>query len=271
MDELEEKDFIHEEYKKNPYPLWVWFIVFILVAAVAWNGRTWFQEYMVKHISSDPFLQVTNRDFSLFLWQNSEFMRANAKSKTGYLPAFQYINHVTVEPELADQYVVAPPEAIFRYHVWDRLLRKEFIPTSISLTEFKEFLKEAEEWLPLFWPQAPQAYKELVERFPHMNEQDLATLPVTTLPLEVRIAFQGWKNFYKKGEEINQLQPSYKEMTQFLASFPHYDRSFWRNILLETTPQYLKNLSVHADSDEKIPPEELASFLKYAIYNFKNN
>lgn len=269
MDELEEKDFIHEEYKRNPYPFWIWFIVFILFAALVWNGRFWVQEYMTKHISSDHFLQVTNRDFSLFLWQNSEFMRVNAKSKTGYLPAFQYINHVTVEPELADQYVVAPPEVIFRYHVWDRLLRKEFIPIPIPLEQFKDFLKEAEEWQPIFWPQSPKEYRDFIASLPNSTENDLASLPLTTLPQEVRIAFQGWKNFYKKGEEINQLQPTYNEMAQFISSYPHYERSYWRNILLETKPQYLKSLSDDSHSDEKIPQEELASFLKFAFYNFK--
>lgn len=270
MAELKEKDFIHEEYKKNPYPFWIWLLLFALFAVLVWNGRFWVQDYMEKHISADPFLQVTNREITPFLWQNPEYMRINAKSKMGYLPAFQYIDGVTVEPELADVYVVAPPEIIFRYHVWNRLLKEEFIATPISVEEFKEFLKQAEEWQPRFWREAPTQYIKLIENLAGMHEQDLALLPLEWLPQRVRLSFQGWKNYYKNGEAINQIKPSYKEMNEFLQVAPHYARHYWRNITLDRTPKYLNSVAQKGESEEIIPEEELTPFLKFAFFNYQS-
>lgn len=66
-------------------------------------------------------------------------MRVNSKTKSGYLPGFQYIDKLSIEPNMADLYAVAPPELLFLYHTWNRLLSPEFITRPIQLSEFKEF------------------------------------------------------------------------------------------------------------------------------------
>lgn len=268
---LPEKDFIHEEYRKNPYPFWLWLVLLTIFAALMWGGRSWYQDFIIEKISSSPFTQVTNREFSLFLWQNPEHMRVNQKSKTGYLPAFQYLGQVGLDPQLADQYVLAPPDVIFLYHVWDRLLGPEFISRPISVDYFIRFLHDAEEWKPFFWPKAPKDYVALVnglsERSP---DENLDLLPQSTLPLEVRRAFIGWMNYFKEGDQINKVQPTLAELQKFLGSYPHYARNYWRNIVAESTPHYLESVdSGKGDPESKVPTNELSSFLKVAFFNYQ--
>lgn len=261
MKELSEKDFIHEEYPKDPYPFWIWLLVITTVLVLFSAGRSWFRQSLQTQVEESPFLQVTNRQLSLFLWQYPEHMRAHVKAKTGYLPAFQYMDKVTPDPELADQYVVAPPELLFLFHTWHRLLGDVWIPRPITQGEFLEFLKDSEEWQPHYWREAPAAYKELVAALPQKPEnEDLQTL----LPLNVKQAFQGWKNYFKEGEKINQVQPTFGEMERFLTRYPHYGRSYWRNLLEKTTPHYLE---MRGKPNEMIPVDQLAPFLKVAFFN----
>lgn len=268
---LQEKDFIQEKYTKDPFPFWIWLAVIAAFVILIWGSKTWYNNQMHTSTASNPFLQVTNRDMSLFLWQHPEYMRANVRSKTGYLPAFQYFDHVGPEPELADQFVVAPPELLFQYHIWDLLLRNEFSSTPIGLKDFREFLDYSKEWLPEYWPASPKGYNSFVSDL--MNNKittpDLQLLPPSTLPQEVRLAFQGWMNYYKEGDLINAVTPTFSQMNAFLAAHPHYARPFWRNILIQSTPDYLKALSAYQlDPEAKLPAEEMAPFLKAAYFNF---
>lgn len=278
---LSEKDYIHEEYTKNPYPFWL--ILFLLTAFVVlvWAGKSWYTSFVNENVAESPFLQVTNRDFSLFLWENSEYMRVNAKNKSGYLTGFQYMDKVSLEPEFADRYVVAPPEVIFRYHVWNRLVSREYTPHPISISEFREFLASAEEWDPKNWPKAPPEYTALVDGISKGNAlidfsqkdgvvNNLQTLPDAYLPQKVRRAFQGWKNYYKEGDLINRVKPTFGEMQDFIDTHPHYARNFWKNIVEDTYPHYLETLSSGKfDKLTYVPDQEMTPFLKVAIFNFQ--
>lgn len=256
---LNEKDFIHEGTGKNPFPLWVWLFLATASLGLMWGIANQYTGKINIVFNESPFLQVTNRDFSLFLWQNPEFMRINAKEKSNYLPGFKYLDKVTIDLAYADQYVVVPPEVLFRYHVWDRLVKKEFIETPIQMNEFKDFLSYAEEWQPSYWPGAPQDYVKLVKNLADRKDEDLSLLTYQELPLDVRIAFQGWKNYFKDGETINTLSVSSSELQGFLAKHPHYARNYWQNIL----PNYLKGKDVEA-----ISGNDLAPFLRAALYNY---
>lgn len=278
--QLSEKDFIQEQYKKNPYPLWL--ILFLLAAFVAlvWQGKSWYAGFVNENVAESPFLQVTNRNFSLFLWENPDYMRVNAKNKANYLTGFQYMDKVSVEPEFADRYVVAPPEVIFRYHTWNRLVSREYTPRPISIPEFVEFLASAEEWDPKNWPSAPPEYVALVDGISKRNilvdfskkdaiVTNLQTLPDATMPQVVKRAFQGWKNYYKEGDLINRVKPTFEEMDAFLDTHPHYARNFWKNIVEGAYPHYLESLSSGKfEKQNDVPNQEMTPFLKVAIFNY---
>lgn len=259
--ELQEKDMINEGYSKNPSPFWAWLFVVLGIFVVVWIVQNSFRNKLQEQYVNDPFLQVTNRDMSLFLWQNPVYMRVNAKSKMGYLPGFQYLDKVNIEPGFAEQYVQAPPELLFLYHTWARLLKSSIAPRPISAPEFIEFLNYAEEWQPKNWQQAPKVYVEFIQNLTPEYAQDLQN----SLPLDVRLAFQGWKNFFKEGEQINANNPTYGQMQAFLSWFPNYSRHYWRNI---ANISYLQTLTFGKfQKDEKIPKDELEPFLKAAFYN----
>ena len=267
--ELSEKDFIQEGFKKNPLPFWIWFVLLTILVSLLWGGASWYYTKLNALIQTSPFLQVTNRELSLFLWQNPEFMRVNAKDKNGYLPGFQYLNKVSLELAEADNYVIAPPELLFRYHTWHRLVGNTFSPRPIPVEEFREFLNYTDEWQPRHWPEAPSGYVELINDLPNTKLSDLAILSTTALPKEVRIAFQGWKNYFKEGQAINEVRPTVEEMRRFLNQNPHYARNYWRNIVEPTTPNYLKTFTFETMSPTApIPSNELSPFLKVAIFNF---
>lgn len=268
--ELQEKDFIQDSTNKNPFPMWLWLFLMTALSALFWGSNSYFFSKWQQDIESSPFLQVTNRQFSIFLWQFSDNMRVNSKSKNGYLPGFQYENKVSLVLEDADKYVVAPPSLIFLYHTWERQISNEFTPRSIPLDEFKEFLAYAEEWKPSFWSAAPKGYVQLIQTLSNpTTSENLNDLPESALPIIVRKAFQGWKNYFKEGEEINKLKPTYLQMADFLKTHPHYARNYWRNIVYSTTPHYLVSFMKTVDrSSTEMPQNEITPFLRVDIFNY---
>lgn len=267
---LQEKDFIHEGYSQNPFPLWVWFFVLTAVMAIYWGGYSWYTKLWFEEVSRSPFLQVTNRQLSVFLWQFPEYMRVNASSKSGYLTGFQYHDKVSLFPLVADEYAAAPPSLLFLYHSWDRLIRKEWTSRLIPKEEFLQFLAYAEEWLPAYWPQAPKEYAGWVNKLKNGTApEELSGLSDDILPIDVRQAFEGWKNFMKEGEAINKAAFTFEQLAAFLKKNPHYARSNWRNIMDENYPRYLWTYSFEKfDLKEQIPQEEVAPFLRVALFNF---
>lgn len=250
--------------------MWLWLFLLTILAALFWGSNSYFFSKWQQDIESSPFLQVTNRQFSIFLWQFSDHMRVNSKSKSGYLPGFQYENKVSLVLEEADKYVSAPPSLIFLYHAWHRQISQEFSPRPIPLSEFKEFLAYAEEWKPAFWTQAPKGYIQLIQTLSNpTTTQNLNELPESSLPMDVRKAFQGWKNYFKEGDEINKLKPTYLQVTDFLKTHPHYARNYWRNIVRGTTPNYLLSFLKNKDKgDVEMPQNEITPFLRVAIFNY---
>ena len=270
-----EKDFIHEPGRgSSVLPPWLWFILTTLLACLIWGGVGWWQQHFAsQQIDHKPFLAVTNREFSLFLGQFPSYRRAHAKNKTGYLPGFKYVEKDGMDPEAADALVLAPPDVLFLYHTWKRLLAADFIARPISSVEFSAFLNDAPEWQPASWKQAPEAYSGLVQALLTRPAQDLAMLPEATLPTEVRQAFQGWENYVKEGPLINALHPTFQQVVKFLEQHPNYARNFWRHIQTVAGQKVAGNGYLEALSsgkfkeDEPVPVDQLPAFLKVALFN----
>lgn len=195
-------------------------------------------------------------------------MKANVKLKVGYLPDFE--QGILVDPSKAEDQAIAPPEVLFLYHTWSRLLSQYYIPNSISSTEFIEFLKIDKQWQPDFWPAAPEGYIQLVTALKLSEEHELKNVSLEVLPVTVRQAFQGWRNFYKQGEAINQFSPTYGFVREFLMVYPHYGRPFWQNLIFVAGSNYLLDNGTE-DNEKLFPKEQLSSFLRVALYNAKQN
>lgn len=252
--ELDERNFIHEGVKDDPYPLFYWFVILLVIAAASWIISGWYDRVVTKETISSPFLQVTNREFSLFLWQNPEFMRIHVSDKASYLPAFNYIESLSMKPEMADDFVVAPPEILFKYHTWQRLLADEVPVQPVLRNDFNKFLEFAQEWHPTYWKEAPKSYSTLIETLPQ-NEQTILNVPIP-----VQQAYTGWKNFFIEGDAVNTFNPTYKLFHQLVERYPHYSRPYWQNLI----PEYMHS----KEEGQLIPQHEQPSFLKSALYNF---
>ncbi len=234
----------------------------------------WFQGVARTEIQSRPFLEVTNRELSVFLWQYPGFMRYFAKNKSSYLPGFQYANKQTLDLKSTEDYVIAPPEILFLYHTWKRLISSYTFNLPITPAEFSEFLNKVEEWQPKYWPGASKEYIKLIDDRSYEKVEDLQFLTEAVCPTIVRQAFLGWKNYYKEGDAINAVSPTYSQIEKFLKLYPNYARNFWRNIqevdgkevagehYLESTIGEIKK-----SKDDIFPKEQLAPFLKVALYN----
>lgn len=254
--ELDEKDFIQES---SPKTIWIFLALFLVIISLFWGIWRWQGDILQEKQGDFPFYQVTNRAFSIFLWQNPSYMRPNVTLKIGYLPHFHSKDEIHLLPEYADEYVSAPAEVIFAYHVWNRLLGKSLAPRAILRKQFVEFLEENQEWLPEYWEQAPKNYQKLIEKLNLLGKDPLL---YETLPFEVRMAFQGWKNYCKEWKAIEEVQPTRAEMAPFLRKHPHYGRSYWRNVL----PDYL--ISLKQEGDAPLAEDELSDFLKIGFYNY---
>lgn len=267
---LDESKFIRESYSSDPFPPWMWLAVVACLAALLWGSANWFTQERTVAIEKSPFLQVTNRQMSLFLWQFSEYMRANVLSKDGYLPGFNYTEgKVSIKSGEAEAIVSAPPEVIFLYHTWARLLKPEVTVRTVNLDVFKEFLAEFPEWKPENWKDAPESYKDLVSNLDNFKADEFASKS-RSLPVDVEIALIGWLNYYKEGGKIDELVPTYKQLKDFLDRHPNYNRNYWRNIVVKTYPDYLYKIANNTfDPNAKVNPNEIAGFLRVALYNDK--
>lgn len=267
--ELPDDKMIQNGFKKNPLQALIYLALVAIVAALLWGGGNWLYNQQQQAREDDPFLKVSNRDFSLFLWQFPEYMRANVSAKTGYLPGFEYEQKVVMIPGEADKTVIAPPQVLFLYHVWSRLISQEFANRPISNRSLTTFLEEVPEWKPENWPGAPADYKALVEG---LKTKALEDLPFNKIPWQVQQAIIGWRNFAVEGSQINQVKPTYGDMEKFLQKFPHYARNFWRNITMKGKPDYLKSLETGTfKPEDPVPENELASFLKVAYFNYQQS
>lgn len=260
---LEEKDFIHEEYGRNPFPFWGWLGVILLTALLFFGATRFYYSTLAEIYIENPFLQVTNRELSLFLWQNPQHMRVHVKQKNGYLPAFEYAEKIALIPQYADDYAIAPPELFFLYHTWKRLIGESVISRAIPADEFRKFLTAVPEWAPEYWKKAPAGYVAFAIGLSTESKENLSNLSRDVLPLEVRQAFIGWKNYFFEGNQINALQPTVQLLKQFLLAYPHYARNYWCNSVGD---DYLK--SVDGESASVVNSTELAPFLRAALFNF---
>lgn len=255
-------------------PIWIWIFLLSVLTMIAIGTWNWYQSHFRDLKAEKPFLDVTNRQFSVFLWQFPNYLKENAAIKTGYLPGFE-VDGEGVKLSDAENYVSVSLEILFLYHTWNRLLQPYYIPRPIKPDEFELFLNETQEWLPQYWKKAPKSYVDLVEKQAYKEKEDLQVLTRDELPVVVRQAYQGWQNYYREGSEINALEPTYAEVREFLDSYPNYARNYWRNIDTVAFQQVagldylLIFLDPPANEEEVIPKNQLATFMKVALYNFR--
>lgn len=266
---LAEKDFIQESYSERPQLLWMMVAAFLSVVLLAWGISSWYGEMMKVQVEKSPFLQVTNREMSLFLWQFPEYMPQHVEEKTGYLPAFNFRDKLGVTIAEADKFVQAPPELLFMYHTWARLLKDEYIPRPISRGDFVKFLQQQPEWKPENWKEAPRSYGIWVKNIANFEGDDLDNLPSEAFPIEVRKAFQGWKNYTMEGEYVNLIRINFSDIDKFLTLFPHYKRNYWQNIVHNRYPRYLLSTTFGGyNPSSEVPKGEIAPFLRVALFNY---
>lgn len=269
---LSEKDFIQNGWRLTSLPFWLWIFLMAALIGVIYGTSSWYQGVINQEKKHNPFLEVTNRQFSVFLWQFPSFMRVNAPRKAGYLPGFLATSE-NFNPATAEEFVVAPPDLIFLYHTWHRLLAFDFISRPIPAPEFAEFLEQLPEWQPKNWKDAPDDYAKLIETKKYAGIDNLGMLPETEFPFIVKQAFIGWKNYFKEGPKINELHPTFGQVQAFLEKYPTYARPYWRNIDTVATQHiagldYLLGfLNGKFDPDAAIPNDQLSPFLKVALFN----
>lgn len=273
---LSEKDFIQESKEPYSFPLWLWLAFIIMVVLIVWGTMSWYQGKTESGKNQKPFLEVTNRQLSVFLWQFPSYLRANVSKKIGYLTGF-FTDRVEVDNSAADEFAVAPPELLFLYHTWDRLLAPDYIAKPFTAADFDKFLAQEEIWQPAKWKDAPKGYVDMISSKSYEKTEDLETLSKDLLPIIVRQAFQGWRNYYADGEKINQLSPTIDQVVKFIHAHPKYGRNYWRNIgYVYGQPiageKYLQLMLTNSKpSDEKFPSDQLASFLKVAMFNAQSH
>ena len=256
---LSEKQFIQEGYKRDPYPFRFWSVLIALAILLIYGAAHFAEELKVNTWKTSPFLRITNREFSLFLWQHPHLMRPHAKNKIGYLPGFQYLHKINMDIETAEEYVTVPPNVLFLYHTWNRLLGSYLPSRAILVDEFKEFLTLSIEWHPNNWLNAPKDYLRLVQDLDNLDKSS-SLLSVSELPFKVRQAFYGWKNYFKEGEAINSLNLTRQIVKAFLEKNPNFQKNYWEKIY----PNYLLTFDENFDI---IPKNQIPSFLLSALYN----
>jgi hypothetical protein len=224
---MDEKDFIQNNASKDPYPLFIYFAFMLLLIGGLLFVRSCERSVRQQQQATYPALQVTNRDFQLFLWQHPHFMRLHVKKKSGYLTAFSPIGRGELDPDLAHKWVRAPPELLYRYHRWKRLIDAVIFPRSWSREEWSAFFADNPAW---------QEEKE---------------------GIKLQQAILGWTNYYLEGDTINEFPIRYAEVLGLVAKYPGFSPDQWQDL----NPNYeLKGVGV-------VPTGTLPSFVRVAIFN----
>src|SRR6188474_2361637 len=97
---LSEKDYIQNGWRLSSLPFWLWIFLMAALVGIVWGTASWYQGLIDKEKKHDPFLEVTNREFSVFLWQFPSFLKTNLPKKSGYLPGFLGTSE-NINPETA--------------------------------------------------------------------------------------------------------------------------------------------------------------------------
>ena len=252
-------------------PMFLWGLIFLgVIALLLIGGRGLLHQEKAPEKETGPFFQVTNRQLSVFQWQNPQYFRVGSSSDL-YVKA-----QGAARVELADKLTTAPQEMLFLYHTWDRLLSGYVMTRPIPMDEFMEFLDYAKEWAPANWPGGPEDYKQWIagmkategDSLHAFRMENLQSMSLKELPKEVRNAFIGWKNRFREADRINDLSVTVDQMRVFLGKYPNYARNNWRNIY----PNYLETLmDKDADEGAKIADGELEPFLKAAFFNYQQS
>lgn len=254
VQELDEKDFIQEDFHKDKRPMW-FFLILLSLVIVGYSLVRQSQDRLQQRLLEDRlFFNVTNRELSVFLWQNPELMRGNVQSRSNYLPAFEYLGDVTVNPNRADEKVIGPRELLYRYHQWARLLGDKVFDRKIPHKYLMEFLEEDAQWKPEYWKGAPKEYAQAYAQ---------GLLEKVDLPLKLRQAFHGWFAYKYEGVAINQIVPTAKELRAFLKEQPEYARHNWYFIYKELGMNYLGSLQ---ELEGVYPLREISPQLRWAYH-----
>ncbi len=251
----------------NPMPLWLWILIIVGVFAFLWTGLNRIAISIADKREITFSKDITNRDISLFLWQNPKYMRIFAIKKSGYLPGFQSKGRVTPNLATVDDVAKGTQELIYLYTTWKILIGDYQNMRKIAVSEYQEFLSYAQEWYPQNWKKAPEDYRYLIEELDTLDIEDMQSLPLSTFPKGARNAFFGWKNFFKEKEQIDQQIITFSDMLNFLEKYPNYSRNHWRNIY----PKYLEGfLEKSVDLQKQIPEDQMQDFLKIGFFNLEN-
>lgn len=242
--------------------------IFLCVLLVIWALDKWEDEIHYNKVQDDHFFQVTNRDLSIFFFQNPGILEY-----TGKVPYFNSAEvPIILAPHFADVDADAPVSLLYRYQVWKRLLYGKLAKEPIYVFRFVEFLNENCMWLPSNWAAAPHEYVTLISSMEQNSETDLSKLSYKELPYEVRVAFQGWRSYTLDWDDIRSIDPTGIELEKFLVEHKEYLRPLWINFERESTPHYLKSFSpagkfIGKDPHQKISEDELTAFLKMGLFN----
>jgi hypothetical protein len=268
--ELMEKDFISEKgLKKSSKPTFQYLLLVIAVIALTW----WWVSFKQNWIASNnqEFGKVTNREFSLFLWQNPEYTRRLAYEKDHHLTQFSKDGGVHIVKNHAEDIVEAPPSLVYNYYYWKKFAGDIDFSREIERDFFYSFLESCPEWLPENWNNAPKSYSKISESLLQLSSKEFKELQ-QTLPDNLRQAFFGWLNYYHEGNLINAVAPSYEEVQSFLKEHPNLKRNIWKNLLLEQAPNYLQSaLDSSIDKEKLYPQGEMTSLFKLLYFNIKDS
>jgi hypothetical protein len=252
------------------FPVWASILTFVALALIVY-GVIYSLQHLKEGKSPPQFAQVTNRQYSLFLWQNPQYMTYDLPPSSEYVTGYWDSRKLFADPVVADALVDSSAEMLYLYHTWATLLKSYLPGRPIPAARFMDFLMTCQEWQPRFWPQAPLGYGELVESIAQMNPtENLEELSMDEFSLDLRLAFQGYENYFFEAVQINALKPTYADIAELLQKYPYYARKYWFEALEKEYPNYLLTYTKGAyDPAESVPEDELTPFLRVALFNEK--
>lgn len=243
---------------KDPNFLWIWLAVAAAAVTLLWGLSAWWGKSSSSSAAEKNGPQrevVTNRQFALFLGQFPEFTPKGNPQRI-------------LEASHAQESVSASDEQLFYYHTWQRQIGQDEPLRPIPATLLRQFLLAFPQWKQV---NDSSSYTQYLKQLLENQDSTTAIVDKAIIPFELQLAVQNWRNKTQEAEQIASAQYTHEQVAKFLQRYPHFARNYWQNVLKAQYPHYLLSFSPEAPkapNSNVVAEEELAPFLRQALYNF---
>src|ERR1700733_7357205 len=100
---------------RKRFPVWASILAFVALALIIY-GVIYSLQHLKQGQNPPQFAQVTNRQYSLFLWQNPQYMSFHLPRRLHQVPGYLDRRNLFADPTVADAFFDISAEMLYVDH-----------------------------------------------------------------------------------------------------------------------------------------------------------